>query len=298
MKKIKVFGVLLTILLTGCTTDITSSVPISSGDESENSFISEPSTSIESSLIESSEFPVTSAPSSSAPTSSEPINDYNGYYKDLDFSLRGTALLNALRTIVNSGYIGNNYSTAWTVLEKADEDIENSNNIIQVYSRYTRPKSERDTGGPNDTWNREHVVPQSAMGCSKDNIGPCTDEHNLFASDKGLNGKRGNNKLGWVTSGSTLTDSKGRATTSRSSGGLFDPGNEARGEVARATLYMIVKWDFNVNINGNLTTMLEWNNMYQPTAAREIKRNNAVYETQRNRNPFIDYPWLADAIWG
>lgn len=44
--------------------------------------------------------------------------------------------------------------------------------------------------------------------------------------------------------------------------------------------------------------MLEWNKMYQPTAAREIKRNNAVYETQRNRNPFIDYPWLADAIWG
>ena len=46
---------------------------------------------------------------------------------------------------------------------------------------------------------------------------------------------------------------------------VFDPGSEARGEVARATLYMVIKWNFNVNVNGNLDTLLEWNREYPPT---------------------------------
>ena len=29
-----------------------------------------------------------------------------------------------------------------------------------------------------------------------------------------------------------------------------------------------------------------------------MKRNNAVYKIQGNRNPFIDFPTLPDYIWG
>ena len=35
-----------------------------------------------------------------------------------------------------------------------------------------------------------------------------------------------------------------------------------------------------------------------PVSQKEIDRNNAVYEFQHNRNPFIDYPELAEYIWG
>ena len=31
---------------------------------------------------------------------------------------------------------------------------------------------------------------------------------------------------------------------------------------------------------------------------KEVNRNNAVYDIQSNRNPFIDYPGLEDYIWG
>ena len=35
-----------------------------------------------------------------------------------------------------------------------------------------------------------------------------------------------------------------------------------------------------------------------PVSEKEIKRNNAVYGIQKNRNPFIDYPGLEEFIWG
>ena len=35
-----------------------------------------------------------------------------------------------------------------------------------------------------------------------------------------------------------------------------------------------------------------------PVSEREINRNNAVAKLQNCRNPFIDYPDLANYIWG
>ena len=35
-----------------------------------------------------------------------------------------------------------------------------------------------------------------------------------------------------------------------------------------------------------------------PVSQKEIDRNNAVYQLQHNRNPFIDYPELAEMIFG
>ena len=35
-----------------------------------------------------------------------------------------------------------------------------------------------------------------------------------------------------------------------------------------------------------------------PVSQKEIDRNEAVYRIQNNRNPFIDYPQLAEYLWG
>lgn len=37
---------------------------------------------------------------------------------------------------------------------------------------------------------------------------------------------------------------------------------------------------------------------YDPVSTKETNRNNAVYGIQKNRNPFIDHPELAEYIWG
>jgi len=35
-----------------------------------------------------------------------------------------------------------------------------------------------------------------------------------------------------------------------------------------------------------------------PVSEKEINRNNEVYRVQGNRNPFVDFPELAEHIWG
>ena len=43
--------------------------------------------------------------------------------------------------------------------------------------------------------------------------------------------------------------------------------------------------------------MLKWHRE-DPVSEKELKRNNAIYAHQKNRNPFIDYPELVEYIWG
>ena len=43
--------------------------------------------------------------------------------------------------------------------------------------------------------------------------------------------------------------------------------------------------------------MLKWHRD-DPVSEKELKRNNAIYAHQKNRNPFIDYPELVEYIWG
>ncbi|MCY1226617.1 hypothetical protein D9M72_388590 [compost metagenome] len=55
--------------------------------------------------------------------------------------------------------------------------------------------------------------------------------------------------------------------------------------------------DTTVGQLGDLATLLQWN-VNDPSDDFEMNRNNYIYTWQQNRNPFIDYPYLADYIWG
>jgi len=43
--------------------------------------------------------------------------------------------------------------------------------------------------------------------------------------------------------------------------------------------------------------LIQWHRQ-DPVSEKEIKRADAVSNFQHNRNPFIDYPYLAEYIWG
>jgi hypothetical protein len=100
------------------------------------------------------------------------------------------------------------------------------------------------------------------------------------------------------------------------SGTVFEPAGEYKGDFARTYMYMVTCYeDYAMDWRSTGTQSMLYQNTYpvfrpyavnlllkwhreDPVSEKEKNRNNAVYEIQQNRNPFIDYPQLAEFIWG
>ena len=80
----------------------------------------------------------------------------------------------------------------------------------------------------------------------------------------------------------------------------FEPG-AGKGQVARATLYFLVRYPRAINLTvsemdgDRVGTLLDWH-QGDPVSEYERHRNQAVFELQANRNPFIDNPAWASRV--
>ncbi|WP_155054824.1 endonuclease I family protein [Streptomyces blattellae] len=224
------------------------------------------------------------------------------YYADA-IGRTGTALKNSLHTII-SDQTTLSYSAVWDALKVTDQDPNNSNNVILLYSGISRSKSLN--GGNTGNWNREHVWAQS-HGDFGTSAGPGTDLHHLRPEDVQVNSTRGNKDFD--NGGSSFTNSGGSLTDSNS----FEPRDAVKGDVARMILYMAVRYEGDdafadlepndsvsngsVPYHGRLSVLKQWNDDDPPNAFEE-NRNEIIYDTyQGNRNPFIDHPEWVEAIW-
>ena len=126
---------------------------------------------------------------------------------------------------------------------------------------------------------------------------------------------------------------KGYSKTLGGGTSVFEPQNCDKGDIARACFYMAARYNYysgqdsdGINSNnpnlelvnelsswqqkgyastatttgklGIIQDLLEWNRL-DPPDEFEIHRNNLCYRNfTNNRNPFIDFPNWADAIWG
>lgn len=76
-------------------------------------------------------------------------------------------------------------------------------------------------------------------------------------------------------------------------GDFFQPPEHARGAVARAFLYMQLRYD-DLNLsNCHLEQLLAWHELYPPEVEEKVRNLHICYEWQGNRNPFVDFPELA-----
>lgn len=218
-------------------------------------------------------------------------SELTGYYQNAS-GKTGDALESALRQIITSTHRKIlNYDDLRSALQKTDRDPSNPNNLILFYCR----DSVRATWDSGNTWNREHVWPNS-KGVGK--TGPGADAHHLRPTDPQVNSTRGSHKVDKVTGGTEIMY-KGRGTGCYYGGGKFEPADSIKGDVARIYFYLLTRYDFLYSyISGaaNLNTLLEWNE-FDPVDASEIYRNEQVYLIQGNRNPFIDHPEFANSIW-
>lgn len=195
-----------------------------------------------------------------------------------------------LRGIISSG---TSESYDWGRYEAADEAEGQSSKVLLVYTRTTMAKTAHVSGSQG--WNREHSFPQSKIGA------PATsDNHHIFASDNKVNGTRGNKQFGVVptTSANQVKDSLGNLTDNYTTSTYFYPTAAARGEVARATMYINTRYTYSVTANfASVELMLQWH-LENPVTNREIYRNNTVHTLQKNRNPYIDHPEYACLVYG
>ncbi|MAN29189.1 MULTISPECIES: endonuclease [Mesonia] len=233
------------------------------------------------------------------------------YYNSLD-GTSGQGLRDALQAIIaEEGVVrAQTYADVYDILEEADQNPLNSNEMWLVYTEQGRPKLDRQmTSNNTGTWNREHVFPRSRGGyysIGDDDIADGinvywntnadslrhgnSDAHHLRAADGPENSSRGNKFYG-------QDEYIGPENTQ----GSF------KGDVARSIFYMAIRYnglsvvdgypDGNVGEFGDLATLLEWHEN-DPPDDFEMNRNNVVYTWQKNRNPFIDQPELVDYIWG
>ena len=107
---------------------------------------------------------------------------------------------------------------------------------------------------------------------------------------------------------------------------VLEPADEYKGDIARSSFGTMVKWAgewafnrvdlgrviFDATIDADthygpennygltdygLALLLTWHRQ-DPVSQKEVDRNNGIQLTQGNRNPFIDYPYLVEYIWG
>src|SRR5690606_13446973 len=226
----------------------------------------------------------------------------DGYY-DAAEGTSGAALRAALHDIID-GHTQLSYSQVWDALKHTDEDPDNPDHVIELYSRRSVPKS-TNGGGPDD-WNREHTWAKSHGGFGT-SAGPGTDLHHLRPTDVSVNADRGN--LDFDLGGSAVEECSG----CRRDGDSFEPPDAVKGDVARMLFYLAVRYegddgrpdlelDDQVNngsapYHGRLPVLLAWHQA-APPSAEEIRRNDIIHaDYQHNRNPFIDHPEWAESIW-
>lgn len=235
-----------------------------------------------------------------------------GYYDGIE-GLTTSALKTKLHEIIRN-HSTNSYNGLFSK-SFIYTDVREDGTWWDMYSdidRYVRVNGRVDWDG----MNREHSFPKSWWGGAT-NVPEYTDLNHLYPADGDANMKKSNYPLGEVDP-SGVTFDNGVSTVGRPVSGqgggatrVFEPADEYKGDFARTYFYMVTcyqddTWKYQyMAAQGTYPTLqgwaidllLEWHRE-DPVSQKEIDRNDAVFGLQSNRNPFIDFPEIAEYIWG
>lgn len=146
--------------------------------------------------------------------------------------------------------------------------------------------------------NTEHTWPQSKFVGGFSNEMQKSDLHHLFPTDSKANSTRGNYEFSDVSVnknlGSDCSTSKSGPSVTQGGTNFFEPPTSHKGNVARAIFYFSVRYKVAIS-QGQEEVLKRWNEI-DPVDQEEIERNDAIEKIQGNRNPFIDFPSLANDI--
>ncbi len=240
----------------------------------------------------------------------------------------GEALLGQLHDLItttHTSYIS--YKACKEKVPITDPGLD-GNGVLEFYTHesLTVYVGDVDAAG---SWNREHVWPQSLSSLWGEEGGG-SDLHHIRPSEKQMNSTRGNDKFGEVTNGGEVYSKKAGGENSQlggyHAGGVFEPLDSVKGDVARIVMYLYTHYNTYSNVGGTtngsggdsverffgtlhftdvvsasseaaaVEMLLEWNKL-DAVDEIETRRNEEAFKIQGNRNPFIDHPEYADAVW-
>lgn len=247
-----------------------------------------------------------------------------GYYTDAQ-GKSGPELKTALSNIIK-GHTARTYANLWADFQSTDKKA--NGKVWDMYSdvpggtpAYEWIFGYSSNGGDQcgnysaegDCYNREHSFPKSWFGGEV--LPMYTELFHIYPTDGYVNSQRGNYPYGEVANPSWTSSNGsklGANSTSGYSGTVFEPIDAYKGDFARTYFYMATRYEdiitgwnspvldgtkFPTYVKWELDILIRWSDE-DPVSQKELDRNNAIYNIQHNRNPFIDHPEYVASIWG
>lgn len=252
-----------------------------------------------------------------------------GFYNSAD-GKKDNELKTTLKSLVRKRTAIAYGSDTWTVFYDSDRD-ENGycmDMYCDDWKKFGSP------GSAVSGCNIEHSFAKSWWGGAKNDA--YKDCYHLNPSNATANSARGNYPLGvpvkeLKSNTGSLKVGKMHHPTMDVDFWVFEPKDEYKGDFARAYFYMATCFGRDINgkaddvcskYNGwrldnndvgskfamqndnylefqpwEAELLIKWHRQ-DPVSVKEIKRADAVNNHQKNRNPYIDYPYFAEYIWG
>lgn len=237
-----------------------------------------------------------------------------GYYSGLE-GKSGVTLKKAVKAAAKNHTAIDYGNSTWNVFIESDTRIVNGQRCW--WDMYSPDNVPAPSASSHNGLNIEHSVANSWWGGTKNDA--YKDLMHLNPSNSDANSRKSNYPLGEIQ---TETWSNGVTFVGKPKSGcgggasyVYEPADEYKGDFARAFFYMFTIYDdiawktssgygYMYDPSSDLLfkpwayeMLLRWD-AEDPVSQKEIDRNEAIYKHQKNRNPFIDNPGLAQYIWG
>lgn len=238
----------------------------------------------------------------------------SGYYDSLE-GLSGVELKKAVKAAARS-HTAIDYGTeTWKVFIESDTRYVGGQRTW--WDMYSNNNVAATSYAEHDGLNIEHSVANSWWGGTKNDA--YKDLMHLNPSNSDANSRKSNYPLGEIqnetwNNGVTFIG-KPKSGDCGGASYVYEPADEYKGDFARVFFYMFTIYDdiswrtsngygYMYDTSSSLLLkpwayemLLKWA-QNDPVSQKELDRNEVIYKHQRNRNPFIDYPELAQHIWG
>lgn len=207
---------------------------------------------------------------------------------------------------------------------------------LNTFTKYYSGKDHSQTGGinrehcvPNSWWGGKegngtaytdlhHLVPSDGAANNAKSNHPLGEYQSGMTLSWPTETKTNTSGITYVEADNTAdhTGSWSHVWKTSSNTYVFEPADEFKGDFARMYIYLVCAYEGDLNWQTTDNTMfsngannytviapdakallLKWHRQ-DPVSDKERLRNNAVQSIQGNRNPFIDYPVLAEYVWG